>query len=242
MSYIMTVIIPVSFHENNWQSLGLVLAATHDQTTRNGAFSFFEVYFIGANNEHERQFHLSDLSSIDCFHWTTSERQNRAYQMNLGASTAKGELLLFLHADSSIDVCLLNSYLKCYQSFSSKKSKAIYYSKLRFLNDGPRFCIINAYLANLRSFWFSLPFGDQGLMIPSSMFFSLGQFSVDSTLPEDFDFVLRAKHQKFILKKTPCTISTSARTYKKGWLKTSFHHIKITVFGHLHMIKSLKQR
>jgi len=50
--------------------------------------------------------------------------------------------------------------------------------------------------ANLRCKWFSLPYGDQALSVPSSVFRHLGGFP-DQSLMEDYEFValLRARTQ-----------------------------------------------
>jgi rSAM/selenodomain-associated transferase 2 len=143
--------------------------------------------------------------------------RGRGAQMNAGAASANGELLLFLHADSRFDIpdALLqgvNAYtvyrndLPCpcaarfrleFRRKSATPSLGYFYHEAKArLNRGD--CIR----------------GDQGYLIQKSSFEQLGHF--DSSLPflEDVRLAsLLAAQGKWLL--LPATISTSARRFEQ---------------------------
>ena len=49
-----------------------------------------------------------------------SLKQNRGYQLKIGASNARGDWILFLHADSRLDSTWVNSFLKIINKKSSR--------------------------------------------------------------------------------------------------------------------------
>lgn len=81
--------------------------------------------------------------------------------MNVGADSARGEWLWFLHADSRLGPATLWAL----QRFLDRDVDALGYFDLAFRRDGPRLAALNAWGANLRSRWLGLPFGDQGFVI-----------------------------------------------------------------------------
>ncbi len=111
----------------------------------------------------------------------------RGIQMNNGATCAKGEILLFLHAD-----CILSreDVLKIRQIFDI----GIFVGgafKIRLLSDKFPYRLIEMGI-NFRSKVFKLPYGDQGLFVKRSIFEKLGGFR-EMSICEDLDFVCRLK-------------------------------------------------
>ncbi|MFU8832155.1 MAG: glycosyltransferase, partial [Wenzhouxiangella sp.] len=105
---------------------------------------------------------------VEC-HLLTSPA-GRAQQQNHAARQASGDWLWFLHADCE----LAHDAPGRITTFIEQAEDALGYCWLKFLNDGPRLTALNAVGANVRSRWFNLPYGDQGLCMPRSWFEKLG--------------------------------------------------------------------
>jgi rSAM/selenodomain-associated transferase 2 len=142
----------------------------------------------------------------------------RGIQMNNGAAYAKGEILLFLHAD-----CILSreNILKIRQIFDS----GIFVGgafKIRLLSDKFLYRWLEMGI-NFRSKVFKLPYGDQGLFVKRSVFEKLGGYR-EMPFCEDLDFICRLKRcgRIVILNER---ISSSVRTWKnRGIFRTSFRN------------------
>ena len=149
----------------------------------------------------------------------------RARQMNLGARVARGDWLWFVHADSR----LLPQTLPALHAFIDVPHDALGWFDLRFRNDGPRLCLLNAWGANLRSRWWGLPFGDQGLIMKRSRFEALGGFDELVPCGEDHYLVWKAHGQGLPVQRIGATLATSARKYaEQGWLNVTLRHIRLT--------------
>ena len=150
----------------------------------------------------------------------------RARQQNLGASVARGRWLWFVHADSQ----LLPATLPALQRFVTRPHDALGYFDLRFDNDGPRLAVLNAWGANLRSHWLKLPFGDQGLLLPTARFAALGGFDESVACGEDHLLVWAARHAGLPIVAVGAWLCTSARKYARhGWLRTTVRHGWLTL-------------
>ena len=78
---------------------------------------------------------------------------------------------------------------------------------------------------NLRCYFFSIPYGDQGFCISKKLFIEVGGFSENMTYGEDMYFVLKLKRLGIAVKQLPFSITTSARKYnEKGWFKVTLIH------------------
>ncbi len=133
--------------------------------------------------------------------------KGRGTQMNRGASLAKGEMLLFLHADSVFDPSISPEVLKLDDYIAG-------FFTLRF-NDKSISIRLVEILANLRAKLFSLPYGDQALFIKKEVFNSIGGFK-DYPFLEDLDLVLRLR-KLGKLKGLPYKVIVSPRRLKKGY-------------------------
>lgn len=146
----------------------------------------------------------------------------RARQMNLGARVARGDWLWFLHADSR----LYPQSLPALGKFVEQPHDVLGWFDLRFRNDGPRLCRLNAWGANLRSRWLGLPFGDQGLVMRRSRFNSLGGFDESLACGEDHHFVWQAHSRGLAVQRLGAPLATSARKYAaQGWLRVTLRHL-----------------
>lgn len=152
---------------------------------------------------------------------------SRPRQLNLGAATATARWLWFLHADSDLShdaLPALDHWLR------RQRGDRLGWFDLQFSNDGPRMMWLNATLANARSRWLGLPFGDQGLVLGREVFDRLGGFDERCRAGEDHDLVWRARAIGVLADPVGASIRTSARRYQAhGWLATSLRHVGMTV-------------
>jgi rSAM/selenodomain-associated transferase 2 len=134
--------------------------------------------------------------------------KGRGIQMNEGASIAKGEILLFLHADTLMPearISLLAEDLKGYAGG---------FFKLKF-NDNSLSTRLVELFANVRARMLSLPYGDQAIFIKRDVFEKVGGFKEYPFL-EDLDMAMRIRRLGK-LKYIPYGIIASSRRIKKGF-------------------------
>jgi rSAM/selenodomain-associated transferase 2 len=131
----------------------------------------------------------------------------RARQMNLGAAQARQDILFFLHADSLPPVDAPN-LIRATLAVPGIAAGAFL---LKFDSDDARLKAIGR-LANFRSRYLGLPYGDQGLFLQRTTFESLGGFR-EMPLMEDVDIVRRLlKTGRVAL--APSYMTTSARRWE----------------------------
>ena len=116
-----------------------------------------------------------------------SPKKNRGYQLNAGAENARGDWLLFLHADSRLDPSWVNSLYKIIQNKTSKSFA--WYFDFKIKKHNLEFRILETAVA-LRSRFLQRPYGDQGLLIHKDLYYKSGGFS-SLKLMEDLDFITR---------------------------------------------------
>ncbi|TJX12888.1 glycosyltransferase [Tissierella creatinini] len=144
----------------------------------------------------------------------TSPKKGRANQMNYGTSLSKGDILLFLHADS----ILPNDALIQIHNLIGGGYKVGCF-KLTFKSSHPLMKICG-FMSGLRVVLRNIAFGDQGIFITRGYFDKLGGFR-DIPLMEDYQLSMDIKGdgEKIALAKSK--IETSERRFKEnGRLKT----------------------
>ena len=147
-------------------------------------------------------------------------KKNRGLQLNFGAKKAKGNWLLFLHADSRLKL----NWSEEIKTILKKESNFIYFFNFKIQKRNYSFKFLEL-LVNLRCFLFKTPFGDQGLLINKSNFFKKGGFK-EIPLMEDIDFIRRI--DKKYLKPLRNSIYTSERKWKKkNFMLQALHNWKL---------------
>jgi rSAM/selenodomain-associated transferase 1 len=95
----------------------------------------------------------------------------RALQQNRGASSARGKVLLFLHADSRLPHGYINHVFETLMDTETVAGAFRFKTNL----DNPLMKVIEL-MTNIRLQYFKMPYGDQGLFIRKSVFKSVGGF------------------------------------------------------------------
>lgn len=151
----------------------------------------------------------------------------RARQMNIGAQTARGRWLWFLHADSRLQARTLTALV----AFLAENQDALGYFDLRYRDDGPRLARLNAIGASLRARWLGMPFGDQGFVLPAVWFKRLGGYDESAAHGEDHLLVWHARMAGLPVQRIGASLSSSARKYAQfGWWPTTLRHLRLTVW------------
>jgi rSAM/selenodomain-associated transferase 2 len=144
-------------------------------------------------------------------------QSSRGGQLRRGVAASGGEWLLILHADSVLPA----GWTEAARAQMGKDTPACF--RLRFAAAGlaPRWV---AGWANLRTRWFGLPYGDQGLLIPRTAYDAAGGYR-DIPLMEDVALVRALPRPPEVL---PATITTSAGRYlRDGWLRRGARNLSL---------------
>ncbi len=142
-------------------------------------------------------------------------RPGRAVQMNAGAARARGELLLFLHADTRLPP----GWDLTVRRILSEPGVAAGAFPLAVAERGPKFRRYAAW-ANRRARWLGLPYGDQALFLTAETFHRLGGFKPWPLL-EDLDLVRRVR-QAGAIRLGLAPVVTSARRWQAAGLVRTF--------------------
>ena len=137
-----------------------------------------------------------------------SKERNRGLQLNIGAKNARGDWLIFLHADTR----LTNGWFEKTKSLLSGDKNYIYFFKFK-INDKKIIYRVLEILVNFRSNFFKQPYGDQGLIIHRSKYLRNKGFK-KIPLMEDVDFLRRLNNKKD-LKQLNLPIFISSRKWER---------------------------
>jgi rSAM/selenodomain-associated transferase 2 len=135
--------------------------------------------------------------------------KSRARQMNAGAAIARGEILIFLHADTGLPPGALKKVSKVL-----KNGKYVGGAFGLGIDSDRLFLKYIAARASLRSRLNRIPYGDQAIYIRKNYFDKIGRFK-EIPLMEDVELMRRIKKRGdkiFILRDR---VKTSARRWEK---------------------------
>ncbi len=139
----------------------------------------------------------------------------RAKQLNAGAGAASGDLFLFLHADTRLPEKFDDSV----REVLARPGIAAGAFTFR-LDASSRSLQIIERVANWRSRWLQMPYGDQAIFIRSALFHEIGGFS-DMPIMEDFEFIRRVQRKGRIFTLPQSAITSARRWSTLGIWKTT---------------------
>ena len=170
---------------------------------RAGKLHAYEVLVVLAPQNDDGSEHLKVEAGVQ---FISCPEAGRGVQMNCGAEYAKGEVLVFLHADTRIPP----DFFKAMDRVRAKGNQAglfafDFYPSSRLLK-------INAYFTAKKGLFTGA--GDQCLFIEKERFTLLGGFNPNQILMEDFEFFDRMKRSGTAYAISPSRLQVSARKYQ----------------------------
>lgn len=161
----------------------------------------------------------------------------RALQMNQGAIAARGQVLIFLHADTVIeaDFTRSNEKTKPYvtEIFNCLSDASVIGGAFRFKTDYPG-TVMKFFqcMVNLRNRLLHMPYGDQGIFIRKEVFDAIGGFPAVS-IGEDVQLVKALQAYPPLVQLNLSAITSGRRWRQKGLLPNTL--INLLVLGGLHL-------
>ena len=158
--------------------------------------------------------------------------RGRAQQQNAGAARANGNVLVFVHADSTLESNAIHVLRNEMEEDSQLVTGCF---QQRIAADGRRFRLIERG-NNWRARTLRWAYGDQGIFARRDVFENVGGFP-QIKLMEDLYLMKRLKRQPGNFKVVNATISTSARRWQqkgivrqtlKNWLLITLAHAGIS--------------
>ncbi len=141
--------------------------------------------------------------------------KGRGGQMNRGAAVARGEVLLFLHADTVLERGW-SGEMRCSLADESIVGGAFTF---KIDNASRRYRLIESWV-KLRCSLFSLPYGDQGIFLRRDVFERIGGYR-EIPLMEDVEIVGRLKNEGRLVFLKKCAFTHARRWAGKGWISAS---------------------
>ena len=160
--------------------------------------------------------------SVEIANWSGARviaaPRGRGTQLLTGGQAARGDWLLFLHADTQLGA----SWREAVAAHVAAAPERAGYFDLRLDAAAWQARVIERGVA-LRARSFGLPYGDQGLLISRRLYDELGGFR-PLALMEDVDLVRRIGRHR--LRRLAATALTSAdRWHRDGWIRRSARNL-----------------
>lgn len=211
-------------------SLGIVIPSWNAQATLLGTLTSLKGDVDGL----KKQILVVDAGSSDGFvPWVIQQevkcitsQKGRGVQMALGAGQVEGDWLLFLHSDTQLQPGWESAVLGFIRQPKNRTMAAVF----TFALDSDHLSARRIeWWVNLRVKGFSLPYGDQGLLLHRSFYEQLGGFK---TIPlmEDVDMVRRIGRKRLTVLPTRA-ITSPIRYQRHGyWLRPLFHMVCLMLY------------
>ena len=192
-----SIIVPV-FHE------GERINDLIESLNRLDSDQYLEIIVVDGSQERDtlKAIHSNRVINI-------SSEQGRAKQMNAGALVAKGEILIFLHADTELPLQALHKI----DSLMERREYVGGAFDLGIKSDKLIFRVIEI-LASLRSRLNQIPFGDQAIFIRKEYFDQIGGYK-EIPLMEDVELMRRIKKSENKIWIFYDRVMTSPRRWEK---------------------------
>lgn len=140
---------------------------------------------------------------------TLISEKGRSRQMNCGAYCARGDILLFLHADTALPP---NALKEISHVIAGGKVVAGAFD-LEIQSERPVFRLIE-HAASLRSRITRMPYGDQAIFVLKDYFYAIGGFR-EMPLMEDVELMRRIRKAGDKISIIPERVKTSPRRWEK---------------------------
>lgn len=139
----------------------------------------------------------------------------RSAQMNRGAEESKGEILFFLHGDTIIP----SGYELTIRGTFDYPEICAGAFKFKLDEESKSFKIIEN-LANFRSEFLKMPYGDQGIFLKKKLFQKIGGYP-EIPIMEDFELIRKIRRYGDIFTASFPAVTSARRWKEQGILKTA---------------------
>jgi rSAM/selenodomain-associated transferase 2 len=143
--------------------------------------------------------------------------KGRGLQLRAGAEAARGDWLLFVHADTRLGP----GWREAVRRHAQERPQRAACFRLRLDDPAWQARFVEHGVA-LRVRLFGLPYGDQGLLVPRTLYEAAGGYA-PLPLMEDVDLVRRLRRRPVLLDAE--AITSAERWRRDGWLRRSAGNI-----------------
>lgn len=172
----------------------------------------FPLEIIVANSPETTDKSSEVCKSYSKVNYFECDKKGRAAQMNFGATKAKGDILLFLHADTQLPIDFYSQLTTAILKGNKAGFFAYKFDKETFLlNINSKFTTKDGFFAGG---------GDQCQFFTKDIFKALNGFNEEFCIMEDFEMIDRIRKQKIPYTIIQSKAIASARKYNNNsWLK-----------------------
>lgn len=147
--------------------------------------------------------------------------RGRARQMNAGAAVARGQWLLFLHADTRLPSGWASEIA------AADRDPNVNAGCFRFaLDSQSAFARVIELGVRARVALFGLPYGDQALFVRRGAFDALQGYA-DLPIMEDVDLVRRLRRRGRLFRSTRPAVTSARRWERDGWVRRTCRHLAL---------------
>ena len=144
--------------------------------------------------------------------------RGRGVQLRAGAEAARGDWLLFLHADTQLGP----DWRDAAERHMAGRPRSAAFFRFRLDDRAWQARLVEAGV-RLRVRLLALPYGDQGLLVPRSLYDAAGGYRA-LPLMEDVDLVRRIGRRRLV--PLPADAATSAARWRRdGWARRSARNL-----------------
>jgi rSAM/selenodomain-associated transferase 2 len=149
--------------------------------------------------------------------------RGRGSQLRAGAEAARGDWILFLHADTVLEPAWEAEAVSFIETTVLEKPQA---AAFRFaLDDQTRQARRLELIVAMRCQLFALPYGDQGLLIPKRLYRKIGGYT-PAPLMEDVDMARKLGRRRLVLLRSRA-ITSAERFRREGYFARSMRNLSI---------------
>ena len=152
-----------------------------------------------------------------------SPRAGRAVQMNAGAVRARGDLFLFLHADTLLPCGALAAVVT-----ACARPGVVGGGFVRRYASRSPWLWLTCRLASVRNRWVGWHLGDQAMFVRRGAFEGVGGFR-EMEMFEDVDFSRRLRRGGAVVTRRPAVGSSARRFERRGPFQTSVADLRLTL-------------